>query len=95
VSPLIGGQAVKGPTAKIMAELGMPLTQASIARHYDGLLDGIMIDKADRAEAETLPLATVATGTLMRTLADRERLARAVLDFGASIDRRTEVTRVR
>ncbi|HLJ18592.1 MAG TPA: hypothetical protein VKU84_00255, partial [Stellaceae bacterium] len=71
------------------------LTQASIARHYDDLLDGIMIDKADRAEAETLPLATVATGTLMRTLTDRERLARAVLDFGTSIDRRAEVTRVR
>ena len=88
VSPLIRGQAVKGPTAKIMAELGMPLTQASIARHYEGLLDGIVIDKADRAEAETLPLATLTTPTLMRTLADRERLARAVLDFGASIDRR-------
>jgi LPPG:FO 2-phospho-L-lactate transferase len=34
ISPLIGGQAVKGPTAKIMAELGAPRTQASIARHY-------------------------------------------------------------
>ncbi len=88
VSPLIGGKAVKGPTAKIMAELGMPQTQASIARHYEGLLDGIVIDKADQAEAETLPLDTLTSRTLMRTLADRERLARAVLDFGASIDRR-------
>jgi LPPG:FO 2-phospho-L-lactate transferase len=85
VSPLIGGRAVKGPTAKIMAELAMPLTQASIVRHYDGLLDGIMIDKTDRAEAATLPLATLTTRTLMSTLDDRERLAREVLEFGASL----------
>ncbi|HKF70298.1 MAG TPA: 2-phospho-L-lactate transferase [Stellaceae bacterium] len=85
VSPLIGGQAVKGPTAKIMAELVIPLTQASIVRHYDGLLDGIMIDRADQKEAATLPLATRTTRTLMRTLDDRERLAREVLKFGASL----------
>ena len=48
VSPLIGGQAVKGPTAKIMAELGVPANSASIARHY-GFLDGLIIDEADRA----------------------------------------------
>jgi LPPG:FO 2-phospho-L-lactate transferase len=88
VSPLIGGQAVKGPTAKIMAELGVPQTQASIARHYDGLVDGLMIDGADHAEASTLPLATRTTRTLMSSLQDRERLAREVLEFGASLDRR-------
>jgi len=95
VSPLIGGQAVKGPTAKIMAELGMPQTQASIVRHYDGLIDGIMIDSADDAEAASLPVATRTTRTLMSSLEDRERLAREVLEFGASLARRTEGTRVR
>ena len=88
VSPLIGGQAVKGPTAKIMAELGMPQTQASIVRHYDGLLDGIMIDSADDAEAASLPVATRTTRILMSSLGDRERLAREVFEFGASLDRR-------
>jgi LPPG:FO 2-phospho-L-lactate transferase len=88
VSPLIGGQAVKGPTAKIMTELGMPLTQASIARHYDGLIDGIMIDKADEAEALSLPVTTRTTRTLMTSIEDRERLAREVIEFGNSLDRR-------
>ena len=87
VSPLIGGQAVKGPTAKIMAELGMPQTQASIVRHYDGLIDGIMIDGADDAEAASLPVATRTTRILMNSLDDRERLAREVLEFGARLDR--------
>jgi LPPG:FO 2-phospho-L-lactate transferase len=91
VSPLIGGRAVKGPTAKIMGELGVPQTQASIARHYDGLIDGIMIDSTDRAEAAALPLATRTTGTLMRTLEDRERLAREVLAFGQSLESRSAV----
>jgi LPPG:FO 2-phospho-L-lactate transferase len=85
---LIGGQAVKGPTAKIMAELGVPQTQASIARHNDGLIDGIMIDSADHAEAPGLPLTTRITRILMTSLEDRERLAREALEFGASLDRR-------
>jgi LPPG:FO 2-phospho-L-lactate transferase len=88
VSPLIGGHAVKGPTAKIMAELGMPLTQASIVRHYDGLIDAIMIDTADQAEAASLPVKTRTTQTLMSTLEDRERLAHEAIEFGTSLDRR-------
>jgi LPPG:FO 2-phospho-L-lactate transferase len=92
VSPLIGGQAVKGPTAKIMRELGLPQTQGSIVRHYDGLIDGIMIDHTDQAEAATLPVATRTTHTLMTSLEDRERLAREALAFGASLDRRAAST---
>jgi LPPG:FO 2-phospho-L-lactate transferase len=88
VSPLIGGRAVKGPTAKIMAELGLPQTQASIARHYDALIDGFMIDHADQAEAASLPVQTRTTRTLMHSLEDRERLAREVIELGASLDRR-------
>ena len=98
ISPLIGGQAVKGPTAKIMAELGVPQTQASIARHYDGLIDGIMIDSADHAEAANLPLTTRSSRILMTSLEDRKRLAREALEFGAGLDRRArspmEVPRV-
>lgn len=91
VSPVIGGRAVKGPTAKIMAELGIPLTQASIARHYDGLIDGIVIDKADQSEAASLPVTVRTTETLMTSLEDRERLAREVLDFAGSLARRTRI----
>jgi len=93
ISPLIGGQAVKGPTAKIMAELGVPQTQASMARHYDGLIDGIMIDSTDRSEAANLPLTTRSSRILMTSLEDRERLAREALEFGASLDRRLKPPR--
>ena len=51
VSPLIAGQAVKGPTAKIMAELGVSATAQAIAAHYRDLLDGLVIDTGDAAEA--------------------------------------------
>jgi len=91
VSPLIGGQAVKGPTAKIMAELGIPQMQVSIVRHYDGLIDGIMIDNADDTEAASLPVATRTTRILMSSLADRERLAREALEFGATLNRRAKL----
>ena len=47
VSPIIGGQAVKGPTAKIMRELGVAVNTQTIAAHYRGLIDGLVIDEAD------------------------------------------------
>lgn len=81
VSPIIGGQAVKGPTAKMMAELGIAVTTQSIAAHYRGLIDGLVIDCADAADRATVDLPVIATSTLMRTLDDRERLACDVLAF--------------
>lgn len=80
VSPLIGGQAVKGPTAKIMAELGVPADSASIAWHYP-FIDGLIIDEADRAEAGNIEMPVLVTSTFMRTLGDRDRLAADCLDF--------------
>lgn len=88
VSPLIGGQAVKGPTAKIMSELGVTQTLAAIVSHYEDLIDGLVADNADRAEAATLPLPTTTTRILMNSLEDRERLAREVLEFSVCLDRR-------
>jgi LPPG:FO 2-phospho-L-lactate transferase len=85
VSPIIGGAAVKGPTTKIMAELNIDATNASIARHYQGLLDGLIIDRADAREIDTLSLPAMATATLMNTLADRVNLARDVIDFARSL----------
>lgn len=84
VSPLIGGQAVKGPTAKIMAELGVPADSASIARHYS-FIDGLIIDEADRAEAGNIDMPVQVTSTFMRSLEDRDRLAADCLDFASSL----------
>ncbi len=81
VSPIIGGQAVKGPTAKMMAELGHPVTADAIAAHYDGLIDGIVVDDADAGTIDRPGLVVSATATLMVTLADRDALARHVLTF--------------
>ena len=84
ISPLIGGAAVKGPTAKIMHELGIKSSAESIARHYRGLIDGLVIDTADAVEAAnasaSIGIPVFPTATLMTTLEDRVRLARFVLD---------------
>ena len=85
VSPLIGGRAVKGPTAKIMGELGLTAGTAAIARHYAGLIDGIVVDEADAAEARGVGLPYAVTGTLMRSDEDRERVARVALDLAADL----------
>jgi LPPG:FO 2-phospho-L-lactate transferase len=85
VSPLIGGKAVKGPTAKIMTELGISATAQAIATHYGDLLDGLVIDESDAAEAARLGVRTEVTSTLMRDMDDRRRLARDVLRFAGKI----------
>ncbi|UTY47295.1 2-phospho-L-lactate transferase [Sinorhizobium fredii] len=85
VSPIIGGKAVKGPTDKIMAELGVPTTSRAIVEHYSGLLDGLVVDMADGSDVADLAIQTHITPALMKTEDDRDRLARAVLDFADRI----------
>jgi LPPG:FO 2-phospho-L-lactate transferase len=79
VSPIVAGQAVKGPTAKMMAELGLPVDAATPARHYHDFLDLYIADDADAAAVADLDLPVVLAATLMRSLADRDALARIVL----------------
>jgi LPPG:FO 2-phospho-L-lactate transferase len=87
VSPIIGGRAVKGPTAKMMRELGLPSTATAVAQHYDGLIGLFVIDHSE--DEISLPNARVAKASiLMSTLADRDALARAVLAFADTL--RTE-----
>ncbi|MGH8258098.1 MAG: 2-phospho-L-lactate transferase CofD family protein, partial [Steroidobacteraceae bacterium] len=81
VSPIVGGQAVKGPTAKIMRELGVEVSPLSVARHYAEFLDGLVLDEADAALASSFDIPVRVAPTLMRRLADKERLASEVLEF--------------
>ena len=81
VSPIIAGKAVKGPAAKIMAELGLEPDSRSIAWHYEGLIDGLVIDAADEALATAMPMPAIVTNTMMRTLDDKVALARQCLAF--------------
>jgi LPPG:FO 2-phospho-L-lactate transferase len=86
VSPIIGGQAVKGPAAKIMTELGMPVSPVGVAAFYGSLIDGMVIDTADAALAGEIEGPEVlVTNTLMRSAEDKRRLAREVLEFGAKV----------
>ena len=83
VSPLIGGEAVKGPTAKMMSELGIPCSARAVAEHYDGLLTGFVQDESDEEVIADLPC--LQTRILMRSDADKARLAREVLEFARGI----------
>jgi LPPG:FO 2-phospho-L-lactate transferase len=87
VSPISGGRAVKGPTAKMMAELGIVPSAAAVARRYGDLLDGYVIDHEDAADAAGLGARVTVAHTLMTTLADREALARVVLEAADAIGR--------
>ena len=88
VSPIIAGQAVKGPTAKMMTELGMDPSAGTVAQRYRDLLDGYVIDHADMSEVVSIDARVTLAQTLMRTMEDREALARTVLDAAAVLRRR-------
>jgi LPPG:FO 2-phospho-L-lactate transferase len=85
ISPVIGGHAIKGPTAKMMAEFGFAVDVVSIAEHYRDIMDGYVIDTVDAREATKIDAPVEVTQTLMRDLADRENLARAVLAFASRL----------
>lgn len=87
VSPFIGGKAVKGPAGKIMEELGLPATADTLIGHYGGLLDGLVINRGDGADAPRGRPAILATDTLMRDDADQARLAGEVLAFARRLAR--------
>ena len=93
VSPIVGGRAIKGPTAKMMGELGMAVTAPSVAGHYADLLDGFVLDRADAAQAERvreLGLEVLVTETVMTSLGARHALARRVLDFAERCGKRPQ-----
>jgi LPPG:FO 2-phospho-L-lactate transferase len=78
VSPLIGGKAVKGPAADMLARLEGGTTPAHVAQCYAGLIDALVVDEADAAG--DVGVRTIVTKTLMRDAASRRALAEAALD---------------
>jgi len=88
VSPIIGGKTIKGPAAKMFAELGLEPSALSVARHYQMLLDGFVFDQIDKEQAdsiENLGLAIQQTDTIMKTPHKRATLAEEALEFGLKI----------
>ncbi len=89
VTPVIGGKAVKGPTVKIMSELKLEVSAAAVARHYQGLIDGFVLDTEDAALAESFPVPVHVTNTLMKTLGDKKRVAQETLSFAERLRERS------
>jgi len=85
VSPIIGGQTVKGPAAKMYKELGIEPSALAVARHYSNLLNGFVLDTVDRQLADKITTRTLVTNTLMNNFADRAQLATDVLNFVGSL----------
>jgi LPPG:FO 2-phospho-L-lactate transferase len=80
VSPFIGGEAVKGPAAKIMRELGIAPGAAALTGYFAGLADAILCDADDPDAGKTIRgIRLIATDTLMRDDAGQQRLAKECL----------------
>ncbi|MFI6425681.1 2-phospho-L-lactate transferase [Promicromonospora sp. NPDC050880] len=82
VSPIVGGQAIKGPAAQILETLGHEVSALGVARIYAGLVDVMVIDERDATLADAvadLGLAVHVTDTIMGGPPGRERLARELL----------------
>jgi LPPG:FO 2-phospho-L-lactate transferase len=93
VSPIIAGEAVKGPAAKMYLEMGIEPSAKSVAQHYDsqirgGMLTGYVFDNLDadqNGDITDIGLATYITNTLMKTTEDRVNLAKEVMTFGENL----------
>ncbi len=84
VSPIIGGETVKGPAAKMYRELGIEPSALAVANHYRDLVTGFVIDTVDKSlqgEITGLNMQVLVTNTLMKSHDDRSRLAQDLLGF--------------
>jgi LPPG:FO 2-phospho-L-lactate transferase len=88
VSPIIGDAAVKGPAAKMMRELGFDVSSKSIAEHYCGLIDGLVVDVTDAAlkpAIEAMGMKVRVVPTLMRSAEDRQALGKICVEFARAL----------
>jgi LPPG:FO 2-phospho-L-lactate transferase len=88
VSPIVAGQALRGPAAAMLQALGHEVSALGVARLYAGLAQGFVLDEADRDLApavEALGLRALVAPTVMQSFDDRRRLAGATLAFAAEL----------
>jgi LPPG:FO 2-phospho-L-lactate transferase len=84
VSPIIGGRALRGPAAKMYAEMGIEPSAAAVAAHYQDICSGFVLDDSDaglESAVAGMGMQTLVTSTIMRSTDDRRTLAASVLDF--------------
>jgi LPPG:FO 2-phospho-L-lactate transferase len=83
ITPIIGGKAVKGPTAEMLRDLGHEVSATGVARMYEDLLDIFILDETDSPSAagiQAIGVQAIAANTRMNTLDDKQALARRVLE---------------
>lgn len=80
VSPLIGGRAVKGPADRMLARLAGGTSPAHVASCYEGLIDALVVDRADADDVAALDVRPIVTETLMQDADARRRVAETALD---------------
>jgi LPPG:FO 2-phospho-L-lactate transferase len=86
VSPIVGGKTIKGPAAKMFVDLGFESSALAVAKHFQDLLSGWVIDRQDEAlasEIASLGMRVFVADTIMKTTEDRLRLAEEILDFAS------------
>ncbi len=84
VSPIVGGQALKGPAAKMFRELGIEPSAFAVAQRYQHIITHFVLDQLDRDQEsaiQSLGLRTLVTDTWMKTIDDRARLAGEIIEF--------------
>ena len=88
VSPIIGGRTIKGPAAKMYAELGIEPSALAVCRHYRELLAGFVIDEEDQQlakDVEEMGVEVLVTQTIMLSDEERKRLAERVVEFAGEV----------
>ena len=86
VSPIVKGEALKGPAAKMMTELGLEVSPAGVAHHLRDVLNGFVIDHLDEPHQDAITdmgLRTLVTGTIMNNNEAKVRLAKEILEFAS------------
>ncbi len=81
VSPIIGGETIKGPAAKMFREMGIQPSAVAVCNHYGNLLSGFLLDTADSEMSADFSIPINISSTIMRSRDDRRRLGQVVLDF--------------
>jgi LPPG:FO 2-phospho-L-lactate transferase len=83
VSPVVGGKAIKGPTDRILAGMGLEASACGVAKFYEDFLDHFIIDEVDerdKARIEGLGVKVTVADTVMKNLGDSVRLAKIVME---------------
>lgn len=84
VSPIVSGKALKGPAAKLLHEFGLPVSAVSVAEHYRGLIDAIVVDETDvklKQSIENFGIHCVVKPTVMTSDADKVTLAESLMQW--------------